>query len=203
LQGLYEAKEAAFIANIGALVEPITKTEYNNAAKETPPSLFAHNIMQRSAMNLQAQQADAKGVLGRMADVLGEDGYTAAVYSINGNSKAVESELVAADMISKTRGVSVFDAQSTFGDELYNLTNFVSESIFAETYADKLSSSLKRSIVLSDALDDVSLTQTFAVRARMCMCMRCVSLRFTYMKRNCAIVRPGRECRRQHARPAA
>ena len=62
--------QAAFIANIGALVEPITKHEYNSNAKTTPPSLFAHNIMQRSSQNLHAQTADAKGVLGRIADVL-------------------------------------------------------------------------------------------------------------------------------------
>ena len=166
LQGLYEDKEAAFIANIGALVEPITKHEYNTGAKTTPPSLFAHNIMQRSAMNLQAQQADAKGVLGRIQDILSEDGYDTAAYSINGNTKAVEAELVSADVIDKNRGVTLFTAQDELGDQLYNLTEYVSESIFAETFADKLSSSLKRSIVLDDALSDVSLTQTFSVRTR-------------------------------------
>ena len=74
VQSLYAGGELAFVANIGALVEPLTKDEYNSGAKEVPPSLFAHNIIQRSAQNVHAQQADAKGVLGRMADVLSEDG---------------------------------------------------------------------------------------------------------------------------------
>ena len=62
--------DAAFVAGIGPLVERVTKEEYAARAKKLPPSLFAHNINQRSAQNVHAQQADAKGVLGRMADVL-------------------------------------------------------------------------------------------------------------------------------------
>ena len=61
-----------------------------------------------------------------------------AIYSINGNAKAVESEDVSADMISKSKGVTAFYGQSELGAELYNLTNFVSESIFAEVRARSL-----------------------------------------------------------------
>ena len=52
IKNMYDAGEAAVLANIGALVEPVTRAEYRKEAGETrrqlPPSLFAHNVMQRS-----------------------------------------------------------------------------------------------------------------------------------------------------------
>ncbi len=40
----YDAGDAAFIANIGPLVEPISVQEYNDKSKRRPGSLFAHNL---------------------------------------------------------------------------------------------------------------------------------------------------------------
>ena len=54
------------MANAGAMIEPITKEEYIANSKKTPPSLFAHNIMQRAAYTSHAEDVLAKGILGRM-----------------------------------------------------------------------------------------------------------------------------------------
>jgi hypothetical protein len=48
------------------MIEPITKEEYIANSKKTPPSLFAHNIMQRAAYTSHAEDVLAKGILGRM-----------------------------------------------------------------------------------------------------------------------------------------
>merc|ERR1711916_280761 len=72
-KNLYDAKELAFVAGIGGLVEPVTKADYrrqSGVAKRFPPSLFAHNIMQRTMHNLHAQLASAKGILGRAVESL-------------------------------------------------------------------------------------------------------------------------------------
>ena len=46
LQKLYNDGDATFIANMGALTEPMTVKEYRAKTKTKPPGLFAHNTMQ-------------------------------------------------------------------------------------------------------------------------------------------------------------
>ena len=66
MKDLYNDGDAAFIANMGALVEPVTKEDFVKKRKRFPPNLFSHNVMQRSMHNVHAQDAAAKGVLGRI-----------------------------------------------------------------------------------------------------------------------------------------
>ena len=54
--------EAAFIANVGPLVQPLTKEDYW-AGVPRPPSLWAHNTQRLVAQNVHAQKSSsAKGV---------------------------------------------------------------------------------------------------------------------------------------------
>ena len=48
LKQLFDDGDAAVLANVGALVEPITYTEYvdHTRTKRLPPGLFGHNTMQ-------------------------------------------------------------------------------------------------------------------------------------------------------------
>ena len=65
LQRLYNQGDAAMLANVGTLVEPIKdKQEYKEKTKQVPPSLFAHNTQQLVVANVHAQNAGAKGVVG-------------------------------------------------------------------------------------------------------------------------------------------
>ena len=64
LQRLYNQGDAAMLANVGPLVEPMTKEQYKNKSKQAPPGLFAHNIQQRVVASVHAQHIGAKGVLG-------------------------------------------------------------------------------------------------------------------------------------------
>merc|ERR1712000_609900 len=86
IHSLYEQNEALFLANIGALVEPITKEEYfaKPLVKELPPSLFAHNIMERSTQNLHPQNSAAAGILGRAVTALREQNspFRSEMYSL-------------------------------------------------------------------------------------------------------------------------
>ena len=44
------------------------KVEFASKIKDTPPSLFSHNLMTRAVENVHAQQPNSKGVLGRIMD---------------------------------------------------------------------------------------------------------------------------------------
>jgi hypothetical protein len=71
---MYSEKDAAFIANTGNLVEPVTKAAFEDASVQLPRSLFAHNIQVESIQNLYPQSIARDGVLGRMADQLTSQG---------------------------------------------------------------------------------------------------------------------------------
>ena len=64
LQRLYNQGDAAMLANVGPMVEPITKQEYKEKKKRVPPSLFAHNTQQRVTASVHAQYGQAKGIVG-------------------------------------------------------------------------------------------------------------------------------------------
>ena len=82
----YNAGDAAWIANMGSLVEPVTKQEYKDKSKALPPSLFAHNVMQKSIATMHPQFSSASGVLGRMTKSMTSqsDPYRSALYSMAG-----------------------------------------------------------------------------------------------------------------------
>jgi uncharacterized protein (DUF1501 family) len=69
LQNLYTNGKLAFLANVGALVEPVTKPEYQSRTVQLPPQLFSHNDQQNFVQSLQSH-ATRNGWAGRAADVL-------------------------------------------------------------------------------------------------------------------------------------
>lgn len=87
VRDLYVQGDAAFVANIGPLAEPITRDEWKAGTKRVPVSLFAHNWQQLAAQNVHADALAAQGVFGRLASELMYRTVPAAstgVYSING-----------------------------------------------------------------------------------------------------------------------
>ena len=166
LQGMYADGDAAWIANIGTLVEPITRDEYlaDDGSKEYPGSLFAHNLQTKFTQNLHADAAqEDAGVLGRAKDALIDRGVSMGAYSIYGNPIVLESVTSAAyDSIGSWQGVTTFDDSDTSEElrpAINNLTAQVSTSAFSETWSSLLETTLRRTESLAEALDGVELEQ--------------------------------------------
>ena len=70
VQNLFEQGRAAFIANMGPLVEPTTKTEYFNGSVTLPPQLFSHNDQQDQWHSLKGAGVSSTGWAGRVADLI-------------------------------------------------------------------------------------------------------------------------------------
>ena len=70
LQNLFEAGDAAFIANVGALVEPTTVSDYNNSAVNVPIGLFSHLDQRTHWQTSVPQNVNSLGWGGRLADIL-------------------------------------------------------------------------------------------------------------------------------------
>jgi uncharacterized protein (DUF1501 family) len=69
LRSLYDAGKMAVLANVGPLVQPTTKSQYQSGAWDLPPKLFSHND-QQSIWQASAPEGARYGWAGRMGDLL-------------------------------------------------------------------------------------------------------------------------------------
>ncbi len=70
IQGLFQGGNAAFVTNVGPLVEPTTKDQYFNRSVTLPPQLFSHNDQQDQWASLRGNVPSKTGWAGRMADLI-------------------------------------------------------------------------------------------------------------------------------------
>lgn len=70
MQTLFESGNAAFVANLGPLVEPTTKTQFENQSVILPSQLFSHNDQQSQWHSLKGANTSKTGWAGRMADLI-------------------------------------------------------------------------------------------------------------------------------------
>lgn len=68
LQSIFEAKRLAVVANVGALIEPVTRSQFIAKSKSTPKKLFSHNDQQSTWQTFSAEGAST-GWGGRIADI--------------------------------------------------------------------------------------------------------------------------------------
>jgi uncharacterized protein (DUF1501 family) len=70
VQSLFEAGNAAFVCNVGTLIEPVTKDEYDNDLKRLPLGLYSHSDQAEQWQTSIPDAHSAKGWGGRMGDLL-------------------------------------------------------------------------------------------------------------------------------------
>ena len=70
VQGLFQSGEAAFVTNVGPLIQPTTLDEILNDAATLPPQLFSHNDQQDQWASLRGNVPTKTGWAGRMADLM-------------------------------------------------------------------------------------------------------------------------------------
>ena len=160
LKRIYDEGDAAMIANMGALVEPVTKQEFKEKAKRLPPSLFAHNIQQRVMASVWAQYSSAGGVVGRIMSSLRlgrhEAPYKVGLYSLDGNQKIIEGS-TSPNFVDGRTGVKRFTQYETLKDDIHKLTSEKSHSLFAETASEQLEATLKNTESLGQRLESTLL----------------------------------------------
>src|SRR3954464_6297451 len=67
---LFNSGKAALLANVGTLVEPTNKAQYNAGTVKLPPQLFSHNDQQVQWQSSVPDQPFRSGWGGRMADLV-------------------------------------------------------------------------------------------------------------------------------------
>jgi uncharacterized protein (DUF1501 family) len=67
---LFESARCAVVANVGPLIAPTTKAQYQAGSVPLPPQLFSHNDQQDQWHSLRGRNVSKSGWAGRVADVL-------------------------------------------------------------------------------------------------------------------------------------
>jgi uncharacterized protein (DUF1501 family) len=71
IQSLYNSGKLAFLANVGSLIAPTTKTQVNNGTARLPLGLYSHaDLIQHWQTSVPDSRSKATGWGGRMADLL-------------------------------------------------------------------------------------------------------------------------------------
>ena len=70
IQALFDSARVAFITNVGPLIEPTTKDQYENGSVALPPRLFSHNDQQAQWQSLRGRAPGKTGWAGRVGDLL-------------------------------------------------------------------------------------------------------------------------------------
>src|SRR5579863_3246634 len=70
LAGLFSSKELAVVANVGSLVQPLTRAQYQSQQMPLPSNLFSHSDQQSQWQSSVAQGNSPTGWAGRAADYI-------------------------------------------------------------------------------------------------------------------------------------
>jgi uncharacterized protein (DUF1501 family) len=90
IQALFNQQKAAFVANVGTLVQPLSKAQYQGGSAPTPSNLFSHPDQQSEWQNAQASTSGQTGWAGRIADIFqsqyNPNGQLPLITSVDGNT---------------------------------------------------------------------------------------------------------------------
>jgi uncharacterized protein (DUF1501 family) len=70
LRTLFQSGRLALVANVGSLLAPMTKAQYQNGTVQSPPQLFSHNDQQFQWMTSIPDTIEGYGWAGRVAELL-------------------------------------------------------------------------------------------------------------------------------------
>lgn len=164
VRDLYEEGSAAFVANIGSLVVPMTKSEFEDNSKARPLSLFAHNWQQLAAQNVHAGALSTHGIMGRMAHALSHESspaYRTNIYSMAGAQKVLEGKEVTPRILSPINGVSQFIYQVELGELVANLSSVRAESVFTETYGSSMEAAIQNANSLGTTFANATVSSAY------------------------------------------
>ena len=119
LQNLFENKRASILMNVGPLVVPTSRIQYDNKSVPLPPKLFSHNDQQAYWQSSFQTEGGAKGWGGRAADLLMSNNSksTLTCISINGNALFLSGQNAISYQMSSTGATTInaIKGKSLFG----------------------------------------------------------------------------------------
>lgn len=119
MKTLFDAGRAGIVMNVGPLIVPTTRTQYDNKSVPLPPKLFSHNDQQAYWQSSFQTEGSASGWGGRSADLLlsGNNASALTCISVNGNALYLSGQQAISYQMSTTGATTVnaIKGQSLFG----------------------------------------------------------------------------------------
>lgn len=170
VQNLYNNNNAAFLCNVGTLVEPLVDSSaYNSFPEKRPLALRSHSDQRYQWQTSVPQSRDALGWGGRLADIM-TNLNTSQNVSMNislGGRNVFQTGVNVTDYSTTRRGVEqiyeawgINPAISGFVDVLKNnaakdLMTSSYQNIFQQSFANQMNSSISTSEILGKAVSNV------------------------------------------------
>jgi uncharacterized protein (DUF1501 family) len=156
---LYGSGKLAIVGNVGPLIVPTSKTQYQNAAVPLPPKLFSHND-QQSVWQSSGAEGATSGWGGRMADLIasGNANQTFTAISVAGAAVYLSGRTVLQYQVGTNGSVAISGLTgslfgSTTGSQvLQQLITAARPGMFENEYDRVTSRSIAANATLSSAL---------------------------------------------------
>ncbi len=161
LQQLFDQGQAAFVANVGTLVEPITLEQFESGTGHVPLGLFSHADQIAQWQTALPDRRSATGWGGRLADVLSglnDDPRISMNLSIAGTNVFQTGEETVEFSVTPEGPVSI---EGYGGDDLYDqlrtsaidsMMNAKYRSVFQRAYAERFRGAIAGNRFFSEAL---------------------------------------------------
>ncbi|MEY3366857.1 MAG: hypothetical protein RI973_12 [Bacteroidota bacterium] len=182
LQGLFESQKAAFVANVGTLIEPIANaTEYQAGLKRIPLGLYSHADQIQQWQTAIPHTREAVGWGGRVADLLKslngnqnismnislsgrnvwQSGNTVLEYSISNSGNGVEG---IAPIVPSWYSNAGF-LQRLQMSAIEDLSTFHYANVFKDTFGELTEQSVEAFEALEQAIAGVNLSTPFSTNS--------------------------------------
>jgi len=109
LKSVFDNKRSSILMNVGPLIVPTTKLQYDNKSVPLPPKLFSHNDQQAYWQSSYQAEGASKGWGGRAADLMMSGNTRSALtcISVNGNALFLSGQNAISYQLSSTGAVTV------------------------------------------------------------------------------------------------
>ena len=159
LAELFASGKVATVLNLGTLVQPLTKAQYNANSVKLPPKLFSHND-QQSYFQASNPEGATSGWGGRIGDVIqnGNGSSTLTCVNASGNAvfltgkQAVQYSVGTGGPIALLNSSKTMYGSSTAADTLRSLMTTGGSSLFTTEHARVSKRALDTYALLSGAL---------------------------------------------------
>jgi uncharacterized protein (DUF1501 family) len=172
LKTIWDAGKMAILANVGPLIVPTTKAQYNALSVPLPPKLFSHND-QQSVWQASAPEGARAGWGGRIGDLMASNN-SAQIFTCNsvaGAAVFITGQTTIAYQLSASGSTTIGGLTGTlFGSTsapaaLRSIITGGGSSIFTQDLAETTQRSIDANVALSGALagaPDLPLPATLA-----------------------------------------
>jgi uncharacterized protein (DUF1501 family) len=171
VQALFNTGKAAFLANVGTLIEPTTVAHYKAGSVRLPKALFSHNDQIMQWQTSLPQGGSPSGWAGRMADLLNaqvNSGPIGMNISLAGNNMLQTGGQTTTYSISPGGSISLVGKNAQGPVNLLRFDKFTSmadvhyQNLFAQAYLNELKQSVDKDELFSSAFGAATLQTTFA-----------------------------------------